>query len=161
MFTKTFQCRKPSSKAEVNHVERGADDELRKTIRYIDFDTLVRINKEAASLTADKHEYTAEDERRMRSLLKRVEEVEPANGRTEAEILEKASLLMYGIASGQHFHEGNKRTALVAGLAFLEMNGLTLDIKNPDLLAVVDKAGISAAGLNDVRGILQKLIRNV
>ena len=76
-------------------------------------------------------------------------------------MLMKSALLVFGLASGQYFHEGNKRTALVAGLAFLELNGLTMDVKDPALVSVVDRAGISTATLNEVLDIMKKLIRDV
>lgn len=131
-----------------------------KPVHHIDFDALILINKEVVSLTKEKHEYTEEDERRIRSLLKDVEQL-GVEADFEEEILGKASLLIFKIASGQYFHEGNKRTALVAGLAFLQMNGYTLDIKNADLVGVVDRAGISTATLNDVQAALRRLNRSV
>ena len=76
-------------------------------------------------------------------------------------IIEKASLLIYKMASGQYFHEGNKRTALVAGLAFLRMNGYSLDIRDEEFVLVLDRAGISTANLNDVRKTIRRLVRNV
>jgi len=126
----------------------------------IDFETLVAINKEVVELTGDRHEYTEEDERRIRSMLKEVEEVGTTDDPKTA-ILEKAALLTFKVASGQNFHEGNKRTALVAGLAFLEMNGYTLDFRNPILVEVVDRAGVADATLNEVEDVLKKLIRDV
>ncbi len=130
------------------------------TIRHIDFGTLSMINKQVVSLTGEKHEYTEEDEKRIKSMLEEIEEVTRSND-LGAAIREKAALLIFRIASGQNFHEGNKRTALVAGLAFLEMNGYTLDIKNPRLVSVVDRTGVATASLNDIRTTLRKLIRNV
>jgi death-on-curing family protein len=121
---------------------------------------LVLINKKVTSLTGEKHEYTDEDERRIRSMLKDVEKL-GANYNSMDAMLEKVSLLVYRVASGQYFHEGNKRTALVAGLSFLQMNGFTADIEDSDLVAVIDRAGVSNATLNDVRMKLGKLIRNV
>jgi prophage maintenance system killer protein len=76
-------------------------------------------------------------------------------------MIQKTSLLMYRIACGQHFHEGNKRTALVAGSAFLQMNGYSIDIKDGGLVSVIDKAGIATASLNDVYKVVKRLIRNV
>lgn len=125
-------------------------------LQSLEFDTLVGINKQVVSLTGDPHGYTPEDDSSMRSLLKRVEELDDIDDR-KALILNKAALLILGIASGQHFHEGNKRTALVAGLAFLEMNGYKLDIKDPRLVSVVDKAGIAAAVISDVRRVVEHL----
>jgi len=126
----------------------------------MDLDTLVLINREVVQLTSERHEYTEEDEKRIKTLLREVREVGQGEN-PETAVLQKASLLVYRIAAGQHFHEGNKRTALVAGLAFLEMNGYTIDIKDPGLVSVVDRAGISAATLNDVQAALKRLIRNV
>jgi prophage maintenance system killer protein len=77
------------------------------------------------------------------------------------DILDKTSRLVFGVSRGQYFHEGNKRTALVACLSFLQMNGFTADIENPDLVDMVDRAGISTASLNDVREVLGRLVRNV
>lgn len=126
----------------------------------MDFDTLVLINREVVSLTKEKHEFTEEDERRIRSMLKDVEQLGDDVDSEDA-IIGKASLLIFRIASGQYFHEGNKRTALVAGLSFLQMNRFSADIKNADLVAVVDRAGIATATLNDVRAVLRRLVRNV
>ncbi len=39
----------------------------------------------------------------------------------------QAAVLAHGIAEGQHFLEGNKRTALVALRTFLSINGYTVD----------------------------------
>ena len=65
------------------------------------------------------------------------------------------------VFSGQNFHEGNKRTALVAGLAFLKMNGYTLDIKDSRLVSVVDKAGMATVTLKEVEAVIQKLVKRV
>lgn len=43
-----------------------------------------------------------------------------------ADISQQAALLAHGIAEGQHFLEGNKRTALVCLTAFLGLNGYRL-----------------------------------
>lgn len=41
-------------------------------------------------------------------------------------IWEKAGVLLHGIASTQHFHDGNKRTAWIAARLFLGLNGQQL-----------------------------------
>jgi death on curing protein len=41
--------------------------------------------------------------------------------------------LAHGIAEGQPFIDGNKRTALVAMLTFLEINGLRVAASDPEL----------------------------
>ncbi len=129
-------------------------------IRLFDFQTLVDINKEVVSLTGDKHEYTREDERELRQLLTEVQETANAEERKES-IMQKVSLLVFRLASGQHFHEGNKRTALTAAETFLRANGYTIDISDKELVRVVDKAGIGQASLSKVREVMRRLIRNV
>ena len=133
---------------------------LSNTIRYLDFKALVLINKEVVALTGDRHEYDEEDERRMKSMLRSVEEADIRGSLADA-LVAKAAMLVFKIASGQNFHEGNKRTALVAGLAFMNMNGLTLDLEDKDLVSVVDKAGVSSATLKDVEAVVRRLARHV
>lgn len=70
-------------------------------------------------------------------------------------------MLIFKIASGQNFQEGNKHTALVAGLAFLRMNGSTFDIKDAELVSVIDRAGVATATLRDVKDVLRRLVEHV
>src|SRR3989304_1474787 len=129
-------------------------------IRLFDFQTLVNINKEVVSLTGDEHEYAREDERELRQLLTEVQETANAGERKES-IIQKVSLLIFRLASGQHFHEGNKRTALTAGESFLRANGYTIEISDKELVQVVDKAGIGQAGLRGISERVRKVIRQV
>ena len=43
-----------------------------------------------------------------------------------ADLADQAAVLAHGIAEGQPFVDGNKRTALVCLVAFLELNGRTI-----------------------------------
>ena len=45
----------------------------------------------------------------------------------------QAAVLAHGIAEGQLFIDGNKRTALVAMLTFLEINGWRVEASDPEL----------------------------
>jgi len=143
----------------LNHL-RGNPPALARVVRHLDFDALVLINKQVVSLTEERHEYDEEDEKRMKALLRSVKELDVGKNVNER-IIEKAALLIFRIASGQNFHEGNKRTALVAGLAFLRMNGYTLDIRDQRLVSVVDRAGVATATLKEVKDVLQKLVKHV
>jgi death on curing protein len=42
-------------------------------------------------------------------------------------------VLAHGIAEGQQFIDGNKRTALIAMLTFLEINGWRIEAKDREL----------------------------
>jgi prophage maintenance system killer protein len=129
----------------------------RKTIHHVDFETLTGLNRQVVALTKEPHEYSSADGKKLRNLVKEVEQ--RANDQEyDQAMAEKASLLVYDVARGQYFHAGNKRTALVAGLAFLTKNGFAMDIENAELVATVDKAGIAAADLDDVYAVIQGLI---
>jgi death on curing protein len=45
----------------------------------------------------------------------------------------QAAVLAHGIAEAQAFVDGNKRTALIAMLTFLEVNGWAVSAKDPEL----------------------------
>ena len=131
-----------------------------KKIRHLDFALLELINREVVSLTGEPHEFAEADRTKIESLVDDV--IRRANNeKFEIAALEKASLLVYRLASGQFFHAGNKRTALVAGSAFLEMNGFSLDLAESELVSAVDRAGIAAAGLNDVYEVMKRLSTTV
>jgi death-on-curing protein len=51
----------------------------------------------------------------------------------EADMALQATVLAHGIAEGQQFIDGNKRTALIAMLVFLEVNGWRVDASDPEL----------------------------
>ena len=129
----------------------------KRTIHHIDFETLVSINKEVVALTKEEHGYAPADGRKLKKLIREVEQ-RADNQDFEEAVAEKSALLVYDIARGQYFHAGNKRTALVAGLAFLAKNLHSIDIRNEELVATVDKAGIAAADLDDLLAVIQSLI---
>jgi death-on-curing family protein len=45
----------------------------------------------------------------------------------------QATVVAHGIAEGQQFIDGNKRTALIAMLVFLEVNGWRVEASDPEL----------------------------
>jgi death-on-curing protein len=52
-----------------------------------------------------------------------------------------AAAYLYHIAENQPFIDGNKRTALVAALAFLKVNGWVLQVDEMELAELVLKIG--------------------
>jgi len=129
----------------------------KKTIHHVDFETLVEVNKAVVDLTKEKHEYSNADGKKLKTLVVEVEQRADDQEFGEA-VTEKAALLVYDIARGQYFHAGNKRTALVAGLAFLSKNGHSIDIEDGEFVATVDKVGIAAADLDDLHAVMQDLV---
>ncbi|HSZ04756.1 MAG TPA: Fic family protein [Solirubrobacteraceae bacterium] len=51
----------------------------------------------------------------------------------DADVALQAAVLAHGIAEGQQFIDGNKRTALVVVLTFLEINGWRVEASDPEL----------------------------
>jgi death-on-curing protein len=122
----------------------------------MDMPTLIAVNKEIVLLTREPYECSKADGEQLEFLLKEVAS-RADNQDFEQAIPEKASLLIFKLASGQHFRAGNKRTALVAGLVFLRKNGYNIEIEDPELISVVDKAGMAAASLDDVYDVVGRL----
>jgi death-on-curing family protein len=54
-----------------------------------------------------------------------------------ADVALQAAVLAHGIAEGQQFIDGNKRTALIAMLTFLEINGWRVEAPDPDLANLI------------------------
>jgi prophage maintenance system killer protein len=129
----------------------------KKTVHYMDFDSLLAVNREVVLLTNEPHEFTSPDGKKLKELLAD-DEARASNEKPEESIPYKAAFLVYKIASGQHFKSGNKRTALVAGLVFLLKNGYSIDISHPDLVSAVDKVGMAAASLDDLYGVMEGLV---
>jgi len=129
----------------------------KKKIHHMDFETLVEVNKEVVALTGERHGYSRADGEKLSKLIEEVE-LRADNQDYEEAVAEKAALLMYKVASGQYFHAGNKRTAIVAGLAFLAKNGYALDIRKEEFVSTVDKAGIAAADLDDLYAVIMGLV---
>ena len=73
-----------------------------------------------------------------------------------ADLATQAAVLAHGIAEGQSFVDGNKRTALVALVTFLELNGYTIATSEGVLAAQI-------LSLSDDRSVedLDKWIRSV
>lgn len=51
----------------------------------------------------------------------------------DADLASQAAVLAHGIAESQCFLDGNKRAALIAMLAFLEVNGWRVEASDPEL----------------------------
>ncbi len=129
----------------------------KRTVHHMDFEAVVGVNREVVALTGEPCEYSTADGKKITDLVKEVE-LRADNQEFEDAVTDKAALLVFKAASGQYFRAGNKRTALVLGLVFLSKNGYTVNIQDPEFLSAVDKAGMGAAGLDELFGIVRRLI---
>lgn len=127
---------------------------------YPTFEDVVEANGKAVELTAELHDFDPDDEDRLRALLRRVRRT--YNRLPEVDkIGRKAALLLYGLAARQCFHEGNKRTAMIICLAFLQRNGYEVELGDERLRRSVDRAAILTGSLKEVYEALKPLIKNV
>lgn len=121
----------------------------KKAVHHMDLDTLIEVNREVVALTNERSEVAPADRKKLVEALAEVESRADNVSFVEA-VPEKASLLVFKLASGQYFRAGNKRTALVSGLVFLRKNGYKLDLDDSELVSTVDKVGVASATLEDL-----------
>ena len=130
----------------------------KRAVHHMDFEAVVGVNREVVALTGEPCEYSTADGKKLSDLVKEVE-LRADNQEFEDAVTDKAALLVFKTASGQYFRAGNKRTALVLGLVFLRKNGHTVNIQDTEFVSAVDKAGMGAAGLDELYGIVRRLIK--
>lgn len=127
----------------------------KKAVHHLTFDALTDVNRAVVVLSKEEHGYSEADAQKLRDLVVEVENRAEDREHDEA-ALDKCSLLVFKIASGQYFRAGNKRTALVAGTIFLLKNGHSLDISDPELVSMVDRVGIAGATLEELHAALER-----
>jgi death-on-curing protein len=131
-----------------------ADEWNELVILYLDADDVLALYADIFNCTVDE----AGDQLRSRSGL----EGAVARPRThaayaDADVALQAAVLAHGIAESQVFIDGNKRTALIALLTFLDINGWVLDTDDVALASwILDLSkGLSAEDLaRRLRGVL-------
>lgn len=77
-----------------------------------------------------------------------------------ADLALQAAVLAHSIAEGQPFIDGNKRTALVTMLTFLEINGLRIEASDSELADWIISFS-SGATPEDVAGCLHPALRSI
>ena len=76
----------------------------------------------------------------------------------DADLPLQAAVLAHGIAESQCFIDGNKRTALIAMLVFLEINGWRVEAPDP-VLAEWILSFSAGASPEDVAGLVKSTMR--
>jgi death-on-curing protein len=78
----------------------------------------------------------------------------------QADLARQGAVLAHGIAETQPFIDGNKRTALVAMLTFLELNGFSVEASDPELAEWILSFSRGAAP-EEVAAKLRALLRTI
>lgn len=88
--------------------------------RYLPYEAIVDLNVQFGGPGSG-----VRDEDGLRGALGRIEQTMFGEDLFPT-VWEKAAALTHAIASSQNFHDGNKRTALMASLMFLQLNGVEI-----------------------------------
>lgn len=114
----------------------------------VDVDAVIAIHAEIFGCTPQESEAVLRSRAGLESAVAR-----PAmfSAYEEADVALQAAALAEGIAEGQHFLDGNKRTALVAMEVLIQLHGYTLDAPDETLAEwILELAhGLDAHGLAD------------
>ena len=98
--------------------------------RYLSYEILVNINREITSTYG--LAYGILNERALESILETMKyKGSPLKSKKE-NLAEKAAYLLYELIAQHPFVDGNKRTALIATITFLELNGYQLEFEEKE-----------------------------
>lgn len=92
-------------------------------IRWVQVADVIAHNRDLVAATGEPHQILSQGS--LESACERPFNLWYYGGQTDMPTL--AAELMFGLAKNHPFLQGNKRTAFVAGLDFLELNGYTID----------------------------------
>lgn len=105
---------------------------LRRRIQYLTYENLLEVNNKARSMFENfesKSLWGIKDSEKVKSILSRVENSIVYKEEQLPTLTLKAAKLWYEIATNQAFHNGNKRTSIMASLTFLEQNHIKFNAK--------------------------------
>jgi death-on-curing protein len=72
-------------------------------------------------------------------------------------LFDMAAAYIYHISENHPFIDGNKRTALVCGLVFLDFNGIEIDDPHGQLYKMMMKVASGKSNKNEISDTLKKL----
>jgi death on curing protein len=101
----------------------------RQELLYLELDDVLGMYADIFGLTDQEARDRLRNEVGLSGALSRPQNYAHYQG---ADVALQAAVLAHGIAEGQHFLEGNKRTALVALRTFLLINGCNVDVSQAE-----------------------------
>lgn len=76
-------------------------------------------------------------------------------------LVTKAAVLMRSLIQNHPFHNGNKRTAVLVVLMFLECNGYALEMTNTKLIRLATSVAVHHRSIHRIKRDLEKHLREV
>jgi death-on-curing protein len=73
------------------------------------------------------------------------------------DIYEQAAAYVFHICQNHPFLDGNKRTAIVSALIFLEINGISIDDPNEELYGIMMKVANGKIGKQEIAASFKRL----
>ena len=118
-------------------------------IRYLSYEILININREITSAYGLAHGIL--NEKALESILETVKyKGRPLKSKKE-NLAEKAAYLLYELIAQHPFIDGNKRTALIATITFLELNGYQLEFEEKEVEELTTAIGRGKTSYPEVR----------
>jgi death-on-curing family protein len=113
---------------------------------YLDIDDAIDAYAEAVEVSVNQANEDLLNRHQLESALAR-----PQNSAIyeDADIVRQAATLFWGIASGQAFKDGNKRTAVVLLRAFLNLNGYDLTLSDDERFELTLAVAATHASLDE------------
>lgn len=129
-------------------------------MKYPSVDAIIAVNREVVRQTGESHDFDEDDLMRLERVISGMMETGEEGLQERESMVKKASSLLFHIARGQCFHEGNKRTALASTAAFLEMNGYAMPIEDSEREHLLGRISIGApeATLIRLEYVMRRLV---
>lgn len=77
-----------------------------------------------------------------------------------ADIFEMAAAYVFHLAKNHPFVDGNKRTATLAALTFLDVNGITIEVDDDELASMVEATVVGAVSKTEFADFLRGAARD-
>ncbi|KAA8453977.1 type II toxin-antitoxin system death-on-curing family toxin [Weissella paramesenteroides] len=120
----TMEITTRATRATINIKENFI--QVRAKVIDFDYDTLLKLNDTARNIFEEEGVYGVKFGGQLKSILMR-SLYPPFDYDYPTTIIERAAFYWVEIATKQAFNNGNKRTAFLAALTYLELNGYELD----------------------------------
>jgi death on curing protein len=122
---------------------------------FLDLEDAIDAYAEATEVSVEQAKHDLLNSALLESALARPQNAALYEG---ADIVRQAATLFWGIARGQAFRDGNKRTAVVLLRAFLNLNGYDLTLSDDERFELTLAIAATHASLDEVETRLRPAV---